>query len=199
MQDDRTGIRFSGRGARLQHALLTGLFRLAVTRGLYGRFARGLGRFFDSGNAALVDIGGARPFRVQLDDGYWTRFALRGAAYEPEIGRVMAAAAEHTARFLDLGANQGYWTLRGAALFDHVLAVEAAAESFAHLQANAGGLPGVCLRRAAVHRTGGERLTLATPPLSHASARLVGRRRCRWRSGRKRRFSLDRRASCARP
>jgi FkbM family methyltransferase len=165
-------LTFSGPAAGLQYALLMGLFRLAVTRGLYGRFARGLARLFPSGTAVWLHEDGAPPYRIALDDGYWTRFALYRAPYEPEVGAVLCAAAGATPLFCDLGANKGWWTTRAAPLFDRVIAVEASNATFAALQENAAHLPGVTLHRAAIHARSGETMTFVTPPLSHASARL---------------------------
>lgn len=150
------------------------LFRVAVTRGLYGRFARGLGRLFDPENAVILHDGDAAPFRIALNDGYWTRFALYRAPYEPEVASILRAAAGATPLFCDLGANMGYWTTRAAPLFERVIAVEAAAQTFERLRANAAALPGVTLHRAAIHATSSQVLTFVNTHLSHASARLMG-------------------------
>src|SRR6056297_912286 len=96
-------LTFSGPAARLHYMLLMGLFRLAVTRGLYGRFARGLGRVFGPETAVFLHEGGAPPYRIALNDGYWTRFALYRAPYEPEVARVLHAAAGAT--FAELSGN----------------------------------------------------------------------------------------------
>ncbi|MFB9149031.1 FkbM family methyltransferase [Roseovarius ramblicola] len=167
-------LTFSGPIARLQYMLLMTLFRVAVTRGLYGRFARGLGRLFPSGTAVWLHEDGAPPYRIALDDGYWTRFALWRAPYEPEVAAVLRAATGATPLFCDLGANKGYWTTRAAPLIDRVIAVEASAETFAALHANAGHLANVTLHRAAIHARTGEALGFVNTHLSHASARLAG-------------------------
>ncbi len=169
-----TGSRlsFSGPAARLHYILLMGLFRLAVTRPLYGRFARALGRVFGPDNAVWLHDGAAAPYRIALDDGYWTRFALYHAPYEPEVDRVQQAAAGTAPLFCDLGANKGYWTTRAAALFHHVIAVEASGETFRDLSGNAGHLPNVSLHRAAIHARSGEVMSFVNTHLSHASARL---------------------------
>ena len=170
MSDHR--LTFSGRAARLQYVLLMGLFRLAVTRGLYGRFARGLGRVFGPEGAVFLHEGGAPPYRIALNDGYWTRFALYRAPYEPEVARVLSAASGGTSLFCDLGANKGYWTTRAAPLFEHVIAVEASADTFAELYRNAGELYNVTLHHAAIHARSGEEMRFVNTHLSHASARL---------------------------
>ncbi|MEQ8291193.1 MAG: FkbM family methyltransferase [Roseovarius sp.] len=170
---ERRDLTFTGPSARLQYILLMGLFRLAVSRGLYGRFARALGRVFSPDNRALLSIDGAPPFPISLDDGYWTRFALWNTQYEPEIARVLTAAAGQAAIFCDCGANKGYWTLRAAPLFDRVIAAEAAEATFAELEANAGHLPNVALHRVAIHSVSGERLSFVNVANSHASARLL--------------------------
>ncbi|MGI3212278.1 FkbM family methyltransferase [Roseovarius tibetensis] len=165
-------LSFSGPAARVQYALLMGLFRLAVTRPLYGRFARGLGRLFGPDTAVWLHEGGAPPYRISLDDGYWTRFALYHAPYEPEVARVLRAAAGATPLFCDLGANKGYWTTRAASLFDRVIAAEASQDTFRDLSENAGDLDNVTLHRAAIHTRSGEVLTFVNTHNSHASARL---------------------------
>lgn len=167
-------LTFSSPAARLQYMLLMGLFRLAVTRGLYGRFARGLGRLFDPENAVILHDEEAAPYRILLNDGYWTRFALYLAPYEPEVDAVLRAAAGATPLFCDLGANMGYWTTRAAPLFERVIAVEASARTFDRLRSNAGTLPGVTIHRAAIHALSGQVLTFVNTHLSHASARLMG-------------------------
>lgn len=167
-------LTFSSPAARLQYTLLMGLFRLAVTRGLYGRFARGLGRLFDPENAVILHDEEAAPYRILLNDGYWTRFALYLAPYEPEVDAVLRAAAGATPLFCDLGANMGYWTTRAVPLFERVIAVEASARTFDRLRVNAGTLPGVTIHRAAIHALSGQVLTFVNTHLSHASARLMG-------------------------
>lgn len=169
-----TRLTFSGRFARLHYLILMGLFRLAVTRGLYGHFARGLARLFPAGNAVWLHEGDAAPFRIALEDGYWTRFALYRAPYEPEIAAVLRAASGTTPLFCDLGANKGWWTTRAAPLFERVIAVEASAATFAELHANAGTLPNVMLHHAAIHARSGEEMRFVNTHLSHASARLEG-------------------------
>jgi FkbM family methyltransferase len=170
MSDHR--LTFSGPAARLQYMLLMGLFRLAVTRGLYGRFARGVGRVFGPDGAVFLHEGRAPPYRIALNDGYWTRFALYRAPYEPEVARVLAAASGATPLFCDLGANKGYWTTRAAPLFEQVIAVEASAATFADLSGNACDLPSVTLHHAAIHARSGEEMRFVNTHLSHASARL---------------------------
>ncbi|MGM0662258.1 MAG: FkbM family methyltransferase [Pseudomonadota bacterium] len=165
-------LSFSGPAAWVQYGLLMGLFRLAVTRPLYGRFARGLGRIFGPDTAVWLHEGAAAPYRIALDDGYWTRFALYHAPYEPEVARVVHAAAAATPLFCDLGANKGYWTTRAAPLFERVIAVEASGETYRDLAGNAGHLPNVTLHRAAVHARSGEVMTFVNTYQSHASARL---------------------------
>jgi len=169
-----TRLTFSGPSARLHYLTLMGLFRLAVTRGLYGRFARGLARLFPAGNAVCLHEGDAAPFRIALDDGYWTRFALYRVPYEPEIAAVLRAASGATPLFCDLGANKGWWTTRAAPLFERVIAVEASAATFAALCTNADAQPNVTLHRAAIHARSGEEMRFVNTHLSHASARLEG-------------------------
>jgi FkbM family methyltransferase len=165
-------LSFTSPAARLHYLILMGLFRLAFTRGLYGRFARGLARLFSPENAVFLHSGDAPPFKIYLHDGYWTRFALYHTDYEPEVGRVMQAAQPHCDLFCDLGANKGYWTVRASARFNHVIAVEASAETYAQLTENAGDLPNVTLHQAAIYSRAGQEMTFINIHNSHASARL---------------------------
>ena len=173
MPQHRT-ISFSSGGARIQYHILMGLFRVAVTRGLYGRFARGLGKIFSAQNSVLLRQKGEPPFRIYLNDGYWTRFALFHLDYEPEVERVIRAAAGHTETFCDLGANKGYWSVRAAPHFPTILAVEASGQTFQALHENAGPLPNVTLHKRAIHAKSGLKLQFLNVPLSHASAHIAG-------------------------
>ncbi len=172
MSRNRT-LRFSSTGARVQYNLLMGLFRLAVTRGLYGRFARGLGRLFPATNAVYLAHGSEPPFKIYLNDGYWTRFALFHTDYEPEVEKVLRAAAEHTDVFCDLGANKGYWSVRAAPLFAQVHSVEASGETFELLRENIAGLTNIEAHKRAIFSQSGQTLQFLNVPLSHASARLA--------------------------
>ncbi len=171
MSNQRT-IHFSSFSARVQYILLMGLFRLAVTRGLFGAFARGLGRVFNAQNAAYLREAGSAPFKIYLNDGYWTRFALFKQVYEPEVATILTAASGKTTVFCDLGANKGYWSVRAAARFDRVIAVEASGETFANLTENTRSLANVACLRKAIHATSGQALEFVNIPHSHASARL---------------------------
>ncbi len=165
-------LSFTSPAARLHYLILMGLFRLAFTRGLYGRFARGLARLFSPKNAVFLHMAGDPPFKIYLRDGYWTRFALYHRDYEPEVARVMQAAHSHCDLFCDLGANKGYWTVRASARFSRVTAVEASAETYAQLTENAEALHNVTLQRAAIYSRSGEEMTFINTHNSHASARL---------------------------
>lgn len=169
-----TRLSFSSPLARLHYHLLMGLFRMALTRGAYGRIARCLGSVFLDENAVFLHEGDAPPFRIDLNDGYWTRFALYLAPYEPEVAEILRAAAGKTPLFCDLGANKGYWTTRAAPVFERVIAVEASEATFADLHRNVCGLDNVTLRHAAIHARTGEVLTFVNTHQSHASARLLG-------------------------
>ena len=167
-------LRFTGPFARLQYVLLMSAFRLVRSRWRYGQLAGGLGRVFGPRTAVYLTLPGGAPFKIYLNDGYWTRFGLYHTHYEPEIAAVLHAARGHTPLFCDLGANNGYWTTRAAAHFTKVFAVEAALATYARLTENTAHLPSVAPIRAAVHANSGETLTFVNTYLSHASARLAG-------------------------
>jgi len=168
----KSALKFTGTAARLQYHILMSLFRLAFDRRLFGVFTRALDSIFPGRNAVFLTLPGGGLYRVDLDDAYWTRFALFKRDYEPEVGQLLAAAAGHAALFCDLGANKGYWTLRASALFDHVIAVEAAGETSRRLRENARHLKGVTLHHAAIHARTGDTLTFVNTYRSHASAHL---------------------------
>lgn len=172
MPQHRT-LSFSSNSARIQYHLLMGLFRLAVTRGLYGRIARGLGRVFSAQNSVYLSQMGETAFKIYLNDGYWTRFALYHRDYEPEVAQVIRAAAGHADVFCDLGANKGYWSVRAAPHFASVLAVEASDQTFQTLRENAGALANVTLHKRAIHTDSGLKMQFLNVPLSHASARIA--------------------------
>ncbi len=168
-----TTLSFTSPTARLHYLILMGLFRLAFTRGLYGRFARGLARLFSHKNAVFLRSANSPPFKIYLGDGYWTRFALYHTEYEPEVARALQAAQSHCDMFCDLGANKGYWTVRASAHFSRVLAVEASADTYAQLVENAGALRNVTLKQAAIFSRSGQEMTFINVHNSHASARLA--------------------------
>nr|WP_309502757.1 FkbM family methyltransferase [uncultured Roseovarius sp.] len=169
-------LRYSDPVARVQYGLLMVLFRIVRMTGWragYGALARGLGRIFGPYRAVWQTLPGGAPYKIYLNDGYWTRFALFHTHYEPEVAVIVHAARGHVPLFCDLGANSGYWTVRAAGHFPQVIAVEASARTFARLEENAGALPGVTLHRAAIYSVSGQTLTFVNTHNSHASARLM--------------------------
>lgn len=169
---DERIIGFEGRGARVQYRVLMTLYALVFNRWLYGIFCRSLARFFGAGNKVVLDLGDGRGFRVYLNDGYWTRFILYHRDYEPEVRRVLDAAAGHTSLFCDLGANSGLWSVYGSALFDRVIAVEASQTTYARLSENAAPLSNVETHKAAIFDRSDEVLRFVNVHNSHASAHL---------------------------
>ncbi len=165
-------LAFSGSGAGLQYRLLMGFYRLALSRYWFYPICKSLARLFPKGNAVLLKLGKGSHFKIRLDDPYWTRFALFHRDYEPEVRRVIDAAAGHTGLFCDLGANKGYWSVYAAPLFDRIIAVEASGHTFRALQENAAQAANIETRQAAVFHTTDQTLTLLNTYQSHASARL---------------------------
>ena len=164
---------YSGRTAKRQYRLLMLLFTTAVNRYLYGIYARGLARFFDTENAVDISVGPNGRFRIYLNDAYWTRFVLFHGSYEPEVARVISSASGHANTFCDLGANKGYWTVFASSLFGNIISVEASSDTFRFLSENARHLPNVALRWAALHSRSNEEMTFLNTHNSHASARLA--------------------------
>ncbi|MEO1139871.1 MAG: FkbM family methyltransferase [Pseudomonadota bacterium] len=165
-------LSFVGRTARRQYLVLMALFRIAVNRYLFGIFTRFLARRFDPANAAILTLPTGGKFKIYLNDGYWTRFALFRREYEPEVGTVIDAAAGHTALFCDAGANKGYWSVYASTLFQRVIAIEASSDTFRTLTENTRSLANVHRCWAAVFSRSNEELSFVNVHNSHASARL---------------------------
>lgn len=165
-------VSFSSHSARVQYKLLMFLFGLAVNRYLYGIFCRGLAKVFDPENAAYLTLATGKPFKILLNDGYWTRFALYFENYEPEVAQILCASDGKTNVFCDLGANKGYWTVFASPLFTRVFAVEASSETFKDLSTNVKALTNVALSWAAVHEHSNQEMTFVNVHNSHASARI---------------------------
>ena len=165
-------LAFTSQSARLQYHLLMMLFRLAFNRWLFGIFTRSLARLFDPSNAVLVTLPTGTPFKIYLNDGYWTRFALFRRNYEPEVGAILQAAAGHAHVFYDAGANKGYWSVFASTLFQQIIAIEASSTTYEVLSENTEALRNVSRHQAAVYSRSHEKLTFVNVHNSHASARL---------------------------
>lgn len=164
-------LRFSSFGARVQYHILMALFRLGfLNRYLFGIFARGLARFFSRENAVYLKMHADADYKIYLDDGYWTRFALFRDDYEEEVKRAIDAAEGHAALFCDLGANKGYWTVYASAKFDRVIAIDASSATFEFLSENASHLANVTCKHAAIYDRSGDTIFVVNVSNSHASA-----------------------------
>jgi len=103
-----------------------------------GRLRRLLARLpgADTALLAAVFADGTR-FLFPCADRYWGKRLLCGTVYEPGIYALLHALREVPFRFLDCGANFGYWSalVSGPELGAHpALAVEAAAETLPILE-----------------------------------------------------------------
>lgn len=165
-------LTFTSSAARWQYRLLMGLFRLAVNRYLFGIFTRLLARRFDPKNAVMLRLPTGGDFKIYLNDGYWTRFALYHRDYEPEVAALISAAAGKADLFCDAGANKGYWTVYAAPLFQRVVAIEASSTTFRALSENTATQKNVNRRWAAVFSQSNQELTFVNVQNSHASARI---------------------------
>lgn len=165
-------VRYSSGSAKLQFWLLMCLFRIAVNRYLYGIFTRFLARFFTGTNAVLLTLPTGNPFKVYLNDAYWTRFALYLGPYEPEVALAVNAAEGNCDTFIDAGSNKGYWSVFAAPLFKRVVSIEAASDTYRYLLENTDTLQNVEQRHAAVFSQSDETLSFVSVRNSHASAYL---------------------------
>lgn len=150
--------------------ILGGLLLRPVRHRLFWRVARAAGRLVPADATAIIDMDGMQ-LRVGLADPYWNRLLCASYHYEPEIMRVLERMGTGPV-LVDCGANIGYWSLTYQARGGRAVAVEAAAGTFARLEANNrlnGG--GVITCHAAVSDADGQQVFL-DPAGDHASAHI---------------------------
>lgn len=166
-----------GPSARTQLALLRAYGVLAAPahhRGMQ-KLSWKLGAWFNETNSVVIE----QPVRMKIDlaDGYWTRLLAPRYRYEPELETTLTRLLTPDTQFLDLGANQGYWSLMAARMTPHVVAVEAVPPTYERLRENC-RLNGDVFRtlHAAIWHTDGEHLKIVTHTRRHAGASIIDRR-----------------------
>jgi FkbM family methyltransferase len=102
--------------------------------------------------------------RVGYCDGYWSTMVLKGYRYEPWTKALLIDSADVKCGFIDCGANFGFWSIFAsskAAGQNPTVAIEAASDTFAHLDDNRllNGDRFVALNRA-IGATSGERVRI---------------------------------------
>lgn len=123
----------------------------------------------------VVTVAPDTRLHVPLGDIYWN--TLLREEYEPEIAAALARHLDGETCLLDLGANIGYWTVRGRDVARRTVAVEANPTTFRRLQDNASlneaDPARTQLLNRAVWSSSGETLTLRFHEVHHAAATLV--------------------------
>lgn len=115
------------------------------------------------GERVVVAVPGGGRVEVDAFDPYWAPYLLGGCAYEPEVHAVLRRFAPLRPRFIDGGANVGYWSavcLGGALCRPGVLAVEPSPATFAALERTAALNPGMVPVRAALSERSGQTVFL---------------------------------------
>lgn len=77
--------------------------------------------------------------RVDYCDAYWSTMLLSSYRYEPWISTLLTDSADVDYGFIDGGANHGYWSILASSAqagSRPVVAVEAASDTFVHLEDN---------------------------------------------------------------
>lgn len=155
--------------------LMHGAARLTRGRGLSSIYRLMLTRV-DETDRTIVRLAPDATFAYPALDYYWDLYIKSGRQYEPEILFALQRARRLRYRFVDCGANFGYWSVMvsSAALGRQaVISIEASTSTFAVLRANA-QLNGERFRvlNRAVYSRSGERLSFGGG--SHVGRSLTG-------------------------
>ncbi len=132
-----------------------------MQRGLY-KACRLIGSSLWTDRSAVIRLGPDAQVTFPASDPYWNRMLLRSYDHEPEMARFLRSLAGINYRFIDCGANIGYWSVFVASSScgggKPVLAIEASAPTFALLAANCADHAGTIttLHRAILDRSGVE-------------------------------------------
>jgi FkbM family methyltransferase len=158
--------------------------RLAVT--VSRRIFAGRGRGFATVSAARLmghegmitfQLAGGGTYAVPSGDRYWVEPLLLERAYESDLDHFLRRCITPADAFIDCGANLGLWSIACSQIIvdpHRVVAVEAGANTFAALQANAAanGSRFTALHRAVGDRSG-EVISFFASERDHVSATAV--------------------------
>lgn len=100
---------------------------------------RAVRKALPSGKTMLFLLGQDSVMRTDFCDAYWSVFVRPGFPYERSIEALVQSARDVDYGFIDGGANHGYWSIMvsgPAGGFKKAVAVEAASDTFAHLDEN---------------------------------------------------------------
>jgi FkbM family methyltransferase len=114
---------------------------------------------------------------VPTSDRYWLQYLLLEGTYESDLDHFLHRCMTSDDVFLDCGANLGLWSIATSQIINdprRVVAVEAGAETFARLEANAmaNNRCFTVLHRAVGERSG-DRVTFFASDSDHASSTVV--------------------------
>lgn len=172
-----------GLGCRLHWALVRWayvLIRRTVRRG-FGLTVRMLGRVFPgAGQWVVAGLASGGRLRIPLDDTYWLAWAASGGVYEPDLDPVLRRLLARAGRFLDCGANIGYWSVVARHSMPpgaEVIAVEPGFETFERLRDNV-ALNGGAVRcvQAAVWSEDLDAIAFSYRPRDHSGASVTATR-----------------------
>jgi FkbM family methyltransferase len=113
-----------------------GLLDRSWPRG-YTALSKVVGRMLgDDDTLAEVGIPRGGTFSFPVRDFYYSRLLLPGYRYEPDLDDLLDRMRGWSVDVVDCGANMGYWTIQFGVLGGRVVAVEASASTFEHLERN---------------------------------------------------------------
>lgn len=110
------------------------------------------------GERAVVHVPGGGRVDVEVFDPYWAPYLLGGRAYEPEVHATLRRFAPLQPRFVDGGANMGYWSavcLGGGLCRSGALAVDPSPATFDALMRTSALTPGIVPVHAALSDVSG--------------------------------------------
>lgn len=127
-------------------------------------------------NDLIVPLWMNRKIEIGTGDYYWSRLIFSNYVYEPEIQFALDKFLTPDAIFLDLGANIGYWSIFCSTIIqdkERIVAVEAGAKTFNHLERNMTLNDGVfTILKRAVSDKGMMTVKFFTAGHDHASAQI---------------------------
>jgi FkbM family methyltransferase len=96
-------------------------------------------KLLPSGRPMVFKLADDCLMRVDYCDAYWSTLLQPNYPYEPWIRILLSDSADTSYGFIDGGANHGFWSILASGTpggFKKVVAVEAASDTFRHLQDN---------------------------------------------------------------
>ena len=145
----------------------------------FGRLARLIAKVYNVHERQIIRFRDDFAMAIDLQDPYWSRLICPDDIYEPELHAAFAKIGETPFRFIDCGANHGYWSLDlSSARYRHTpcIAVEALRSNLAILeQNNALNDNRVTVTHAAISDVADETVTFYHNA-GHASASLIDER-----------------------